>query len=278
MQVYRDGRHIQYEIAGQGDEAVVFIHALGATGDMWKPQVEAFSRRFLVMTYDAGGHYREADGSARLTLQDRVSDLTAVLDAVGVTAVHVVGLSMGGMIAQLFGLTHPERVKSLVLASTTAGYPADGRRQLEQRADLVEANGTEPILDPTMERWFTVPFRERHREVVAWVRDMLGSADARAYAAAARAVAATDTLNQLDQIRAPTLILSGEDDPSMPPESARALESRIPGARRRLLSGVAHLCNVEDSETFNREVLSFITEVTGAQDSDSGLEAPVAPW
>lgn len=278
MQVHRDGRHIQYEIAGQGDEAVVFIHALGATAEMWKPQVEAFSRRFLVITYDAGGHYRETDGSTRLTLQDRVADLTAVLDAVGVTSSHVVGLSMGGMIAQLLALTHPERVKSLVLASTTAGYPEDGRLQLEQRADLVEVNGTEPILDPTMERWFTVPFRERHPEVVTWIRDMLGSADGRAYAAAARAVAATNTLNQLDQIRTPTLILSGEDDPSIPPETAQALESRIQGARRRLLSGVAHLCNVEDSETFNGEVLTFLAEVTGARDADSGLEAPVAPW
>jgi 3-oxoadipate enol-lactonase len=278
MQVPRGDREIQYEISGRGDEAIVLIHALGATGEMWKAQIDAFGRRYLVITFEAGGHDPQGNGAESLTLTDRAADLAAVLDAVGVVSGHIVGLSMGGMIAQLFALDYPDRVRSLVLACTTARYAGEARSQLEARADLVESTGMAAILDATMGRWFTSDFRDRHPEVVGWIRDMVGSAEPRAYAAAARAVARTDALSRLKDVRAPTLILAGEDDPSTPPEAAETLRSLIPGAQLRILPAVAHLCNVQDPATFNRRLGGFLTQVGGAGTADTGLEAPAGPW
>jgi len=128
---------IQYEIEGKGPETLVFIPALGLTGDMWKQQVEHFRTSHTVVTYDAG-HMQSGPVRQDATLEEFAEELARLLDAVGVISGHIVGISMGGMIAQVFAINYPDRVKSLVLACTTPSYPEESRQQMRTRADTAE--------------------------------------------------------------------------------------------------------------------------------------------
>lgn len=268
---------LDYEISGDGPGPLVFIPALGMAGGMWQGQVERFHTEYTLITYDAA-HLGSGYVPREASLRSFADELGHLLDAVGAVSAHIVGLSMGGMIAQVFAFTYPERVKSLVLASTTASYPEENRRQLRDRARTAEDQGLKPLLDPTMERWFTPSFRERHPDVVERVRTMLASADPGAYAAAARAAAAVDTVSDLSGIQATTLVLRGEHDASVSRDAAHRLATEIPRARSAELKGAAHLCNMENPDAFNGELSAFLTAAAADSLDETGLHAPVGPW
>jgi pimeloyl-ACP methyl ester carboxylesterase len=223
---------------------------------MWRPQVRFFERQHRVVTYEAAGHYAGARSGA--TLDDLGQELQAFLAALGVERPHVVGISMGGMIAQSYAINYPEAPASLVLASTTSYYPEESRRQIRERAETVERDGMGSVLEPTMERWFTSAFREHEPGTVGWVRTMLAAADPQAYGDAARAVASVNFRDLLGGIRAPTLVVSAEHDASMPADAAVVLEDSIPMARRTALRHAAHLCSVEKASAFNQLVGEFL--------------------
>lgn len=277
MRLALDGGSLQYEIADGGPETLILIPALGMTGGMWQQQVEHFHSEYTVVTYDAG---HVASGAARpdVTLEDFADELATLLDAVGTVAAHLLGISMGGMIGQCFAVKYADRVKSLVLVSTTPSYPEESRNQMRQRAGTAEEQGIAPLAGPTMERWFTAGFRRSHPDVVERIRQMLLSANPAAYAAAARAVAALDTVADLPRIRAHTLVMTEEHDPSMPPGAAETLARGIPDSRLVTIPDAAHLCNVENPTAFNREVSRFLREVAASLPDDPGLHAPASPW
>lgn len=270
MQLTRDGKTLTYEVTGQGADTVIFIPALGTTREMWRGQVPAFSSDYTVVTYDAAGHDPDAAGSSA-SLDDYAADLLALADEVAARRPHVVGLSLGGMIAQAYGARYPDRAKSFVLACTTSSYPEQQRQQMRQRADTAARDGMGGLVEPTIERWFTRDFVERQPETVQRFRQMLASADPTAYAAAARVVAAVDTTGQLPRIAAPVLALSGERDTSMPANAVSVLTSHLRNARSTVITGAAHLANVEGAEQFNDAVLGFIRAIDNATPGEAGV-------
>jgi 3-oxoadipate enol-lactonase len=150
------------------------------------------------------------------------------------------------------GANAPHRVDRLVLAGTSAWFGPPER--WTERALLVRAEGTEPIADATMERWFTpsfagtAPFRE---QLVATPRE--------GYAACCDALRTWDFRTELGSIPAPTLVLVGSADPATPPDQARLIADGIPGARLAVLEGAAHLLNVEQPDAFNRALVRHLT-------------------
>src|SRR5579884_3233094 len=158
MQMTVHGRSLFYEVVGTGADTVIFIPALGASYDMWRSQVSAFAADYTVVLYDGVGHRPLAPGHADINLSDLAEDLAALADAVHARRPHLVGLSMGGMIAQVYAITYQDRVKSLVLAATTSSYPEDRRRQMEERAATVAKQGMGPVVPGIVERWFTRDF------------------------------------------------------------------------------------------------------------------------
>jgi 3-oxoadipate enol-lactonase len=173
-----------------------------------------------------------------------------LLDANGVERASFCGISLGGAVGMQLAATAPERVDRLVLVSTSARFPAGYR----ERAALVRAEGTAPIVDLTLDRWFTHRFHDREP-----FRQMLLAAPREDYARCCEAVADWDFRDRLGQIGVTTLVVAGAEDPVTTPEDAEILAAEIPGARLVVLPEAAHLANVEQPEAFNEVLLEELT-------------------
>ncbi|MBV9279110.1 MAG: alpha/beta fold hydrolase [Chloroflexi bacterium] len=270
MRLVINSHALDYDISGSGAETIVFIHALGVTREMWWPQVEHFQRDYRVVVYDAAGHDSPPPTGGQPSLADYAHDLHGLMLGLGIERPRLVGISMGGMLAQVYAIHYPRELTSLVLACTTAGYADEARRQLEQRAAMAEGEGMSPLVDATVGRWFTPDFREEHPEVINRIRAMLATADPRAYAMAARAVAAVDTRGDLPRIAVPALILRAEHDASMGPEAAAALRDGIPRAEIQVIDDAAHLCSVQRPDAFNRAVSDFLRKTAASSPLPGG--------
>ena len=237
---------------------VVFAHSLACDASMWDAQAARLRDRFTVLRYDVRGHGRSACHVPPATIDDLAADLLRVLDAFDVGAAHVVGLSLGGLIAQVLAATAPERVARLVLADTTAVYPEPMRANWAQRIETALRDGLELLVAPTLERWFTASFRERAPQEVARIAASIRATTPRGYAGCCAALAVADTRGLLGSIACPTLVLVGEHDPGTPPAMAAALAAAIPGARLQQIPGAAHLSNVEQPVAFGEALDAFL--------------------
>jgi pimeloyl-ACP methyl ester carboxylesterase len=275
MEVVVGGRRVPYLLRGSRPDTIVFLPALGTTSAMWSPQIGKYAHRYTVVVPEFGGHDRLSEP---ITLETLAADLAAVLNAVGSTWVHIVGISLGGMIAQRFALENPDRTRSLVLINTTCRYTDAGRQSLLDRAALVEREGMEAVVDTILDRWFTDTSFEDGSLGCDTILGMLLSADARAYAATARAAASVDTSEELPEIAARTLIVRAEGDSSMPPEAAMTLKERIPRSKIASLPHLAHLCTAQAPNTFNALLDEFLEEVEEESVDDLERTEPAHPW
>ena len=258
-----NGVELFYDLSGpEAGTVVVFSNSLGTTLAMWDAVVPALAGRYRCLRYDARGHGRSEVTDTPIAIDDLANDLAGLLDGLGIATAHVVGLSIGGMIAQAFAAAHPQRVNSLVLMSTTADFAATPA--LHERAQLVRRDGVEAVVEATMGRWFTAPFRQRVPNEVARVRDVFLATDRRCYAACCDAIAETDLSDRISAIAKPTLIMVGADDPATPPAMAEEIRARIAGAELVTLSDAAHLLAVEHPEAVSAHLTAFLAWHDGA--------------
>jgi 3-oxoadipate enol-lactonase len=261
MYVQADGLRLRYELDGPaGAPVVTFNHALGAELDMWKPQLDAFVDRFRVLRYDVRGHGGSDVPEGPYSLADLVEDLEALLQVLGIEQTHLVGLSMGGMIAQRFALEHPDMLSSLVLCDTTSEIPEQAKGSWDERIRKAEAEGMDPQVEPTVERWLTEDYRREHPETADWIRSMIRGTDPRGYIGCCHAIRELALTERLPEIQTPTLVVVGDQDPGTPPSVARAIHERIAGSGMHVIEGAAHLTNVQKAAEFNRVVHGFVSK------------------
>jgi 3-oxoadipate enol-lactonase len=225
---------------------LVLCGSLGSTHEMWERQLGPLGERFDVVTVDHPGH-----GGAPLVDVREVHDLAQrVLDSVG-GPFSFTGLSLGGAVGMQLTLAAPERVERLALLCTAArfGEPA----MWEERAALVRAEGVEAVVDAVMPRWFSPGFADLPR-----YRAMFLSVDPEGYARCCDALARWDARDELARVEAPTLVISGADDPSAPPEYGALIAEQIPGARYEVIPGARHLASVEHADEVNRLLLEHL--------------------
>jgi 3-oxoadipate enol-lactonase len=234
----------------EGAPAVVLAGSLGTTRAMWEPQLDALGH-FRVLRYDHPGH-----GESPVVAVDGVTGLArevvALLDRHQIASASFCGLSLGGAVAMQLAVDAPERLERLVLACTAARFP--NAAGYGERAELVRREGVEPVADTVAGRWFTPAFRDAHPEVVRRYRAMLVATPPEGYARCCEAVRDFDLNARLAEIRAPTLVVAGADDPATPPEVAPA----IPGARTAVLPNAAHLASVEQPALFAHELVRHL--------------------
>jgi 3-oxoadipate enol-lactonase len=221
----------------------VLSNSLGTTLRMWDPQAAALARDARVLRYDMRGHGRSPVPPPPYTLADLGADLLALLDRHGIERASLCGVSLGGMVSMWVAAHAPERVGRLVLCSTSALMPPP--EAWAERAALVRRSGTEAVADTVVARWFTPAFAAARPDVVAPIRADLAATPPAGYAACCEVVGAMDLRADLGSIRAATLVIGAADDPSTPPEHARAIAAGIPGARLVVLPQGAHLVNLE---------------------------------
>jgi len=257
MRVRTGSFETEYITAGSGPW-VVLAHCLGGSLAVWKHQMDPLARAFHVMAYDARGHGVSGNPGSSYEVTDLADDLVRLMDEIGIERASVVGLSMGGMMAQWLAARHPDRLDKLVLAGTTSHYEGEGVTMWQQRAAAATSQGLEPLADATMERWFTAPFRQQHAEQIATIRAIFTGNDAEGYALAAEALSRFDVRPQLSRVSAPTLVISGDQDQACPPQLGREIAGNVRNGRFELVTSAAHISNVEQPERFNQLVLDFL--------------------
>jgi 3-oxoadipate enol-lactonase len=236
----------------EGAPVLVLSNSVGTTLELWDRQVPAFAGPFHVLRYDQLGHGRSEVTRGSYTVELLARELLGLLDELEVERFSFCGLSLGGTVGMWLGAHAGDRIDRLVLAGTSA-YFGPPERWIE-RAELVRAQGMEPIADATMGRWFTPAFAE-----VDAFRRMLVETPPEGYAACCDALRDWDFRDQLGSVSAPTLVLVGADDPATPPDQAQLIAQGIPGARLEVIPGAAHLLNVEQVEAFDRAALAHLT-------------------
>ena len=251
---------LYYELTGpEGAPVVAFSNSIGTTLEMWDAQVEALSQHYRCLRYDTRGHGRSSVVERSASIHDLAGDLAGLLDALDIPKAHVVGLSLGGMTAQAFALSNPDRLLSLTLVATAAYLPP--AEAWEQRAETVCREGMAAIVDAVIPRWFTPPFTETSPEKVAPVRDRFLEIDPRGYAVCCRVIRDMDLRQDIRSITAPTLIIAGAEDPATPVAMMEDIRARIADSELVVLPRAAHLLAIEQAERVNRHLLSFLNAV-----------------
>lgn len=239
---------------------VVLSSSLGATLEMWDPQVEALSERFRVLRYDHRGHGGSEVPPGPYTLADLGGDVVDLLDRLGLDEVALCGVSLGGMVAMWVAATVPDRVRTVALCCTALRF-GDEASWLE-RAAQVRRDGMEAISASVVERWLTPGFAARRPGVARRLRDMLEAIPPEGYAACCEALARADATDAARAIKAPALIVTGAEDPTSTEADAEAIAAAVPDARRVVIPG-AHLANVEEPEAFNAAILGHLDATFG---------------
>ena len=193
------------------------------------------------------------------TWQELRDDVLGMLDALGIEKTHFAGLSMGGMIAQHLALAAPQRLSKLVLVDTTSRYPADAAGVWQERVAMVRENGMGVLVEGTLSRWFTAPYRAAHPEVMARIGALIRNTPPAGYIGCGNAIPAINVTDRLGDVKCPTLVIVGAEDAGTPPAMAQEIADAIRGARLEIIPEAAHLSNIEQPEIFYRLVLDFLS-------------------
>jgi 3-oxoadipate enol-lactonase len=204
--------------------------------------VPVLAERYRVVTYDTRGHGTSPAPAGPCTLDDLVDDVLALLDRVGARRAHVAGLSLGGMTALRLAAREPQRVHRLAVLCSSAKTEPQG---FLDRAAAARADGTSSFAPAVVSRWLTPSYAAEHPDLVARLEAMVAGADDEGYAACAEVVGRVDLREDLGRITAPTLVVSGAEDPALPPAHQQAIADGIAGAELLTVSPGAHLANLE---------------------------------
>ncbi len=235
---------LHHRIEGSLDRPVVVMsNSLATTTRIWDAQMPALLRDLAVIRYDHPGHGSSPRAVERCTVADLADDVIGMLDRLGVQRFSFCGLSLGGMVGLHVAAAFPDRVRRLAVCSTSARL--DAAAFWNERAAVVERDGLDAVAEAATDRWFTPAFARSHPDVVAWAGEMFRSTDPSSYARFAELLAAVDVTGKLGEIRAPTLVIAGEDDVAIPPAHGEAIAAAIPRSSMVRVPDAAHLVNVE---------------------------------
>ncbi|WP_186264047.1 alpha/beta fold hydrolase [Burkholderia gladioli] len=235
-----DGVRLAYRLQGEGPRELVCIHGVGSYLEAWQGAINALGRGFRVLSFDLRGHGRSERVKGRYEIDDFVGDVLALADHAGFARFDLAGFSLGGLIAQRLALTHPARLRRLVLLATVAGRTAEERARVAERLAALQAGERGAHYDASLSRWLTEDFQARHPALVDELRRRNAQNDPDCYAAAYRVLAQTDFGGLIDQIAMPTLIATGECDAGSNPRMARYMHERIPDSRLAILPNLRH--------------------------------------
>ena len=266
-----DPVELHYEIDGAADgPALVLGGSLGTTLAMWEPQRRRLGAGARLIRFDHRGHGGSPVPDGPYEIADLGRDVLALLDRLGLERASFCGLSIGGMVGQWLAINAPERIERLILICTAAHVP--GGAAFRERAAIVRAaGGPEVVADAVVGRWFTPAFAAAEPELVASLPgDDRRHADRGLRELLPRRSALTTSAPALGRIRAPTLVISGAQDASLPPALGREIADGVPGARFELLDPAAHLASVERADAVNDLIAEHLS-LRGGTMSDPDL-------
>lgn len=249
--------HVEFG-AEHGGAPVVFLGSIASTTDMWLPQLDALSATRRVIALDHRGHGQSPDPDVEpgeTTFDSLADDVLSTLDSLGVDAFEVVGLSLGGALAQYLAASSGRVQKAAFLC--TAAY-FGGTDKWRPRAELTRAEGMAPMVDGVVGLWFTRKFRESNPATTEFHRRMILSTRGVGYASCSDALARWDFRDRLGEITCPVLVLAGTEDESTPPSALQVIADGVGSDARYVeVSPGAHVPTIEAPEQVNAALLDF---------------------
>jgi pimeloyl-ACP methyl ester carboxylesterase len=253
-----NGVELYYEISGKGPN-LVLIEGLGVATWLWEKQVPEFAKNFTTLIYDNRGTGKSEKPAGPYSITMMADDLAALLDTLKISKTHVLGVSMGGFIAQDFALRYPQKVDRVVLVATSAGGPDHVPMAPEVLAQMFASEGAPREV-------------ARRKLALAYSEEFMKTGDVEhlidlrltdpqppsAYMAQATAGATFNLSDRVKEIKSPCLIMAATGDLLVPVANAHNLSKKIPGSRLKIYEGYGHQFFVEQSERFNRDVIEFL--------------------
>ena len=246
MRIQAGEIEINYELSGNENGPVVMMsHSLGSSSIMWEPQLDDLEHHYRVLRFDTRGHGGSDVTRGAYSLGQLAADAVALLDALRIERVHL-------------GLNHRERISSLALCDTAAEVPEDAQPIWQERIDDARSKGMASLVEGTLQRWFTEPYLARGPEWVERIREQFVKTPVDGFVGCSEAIRRLDYLQKLPDLRLPTLVIVGEEDPGTPVEAAEAIHSRIPDSQLVVIPSAAHLSNIEQADRFNQALCAFL--------------------
>jgi 3-oxoadipate enol-lactonase len=251
---------LAYGEAGQGPP-LVLLHGLGSSRNDWLMQLPVFIPRFRVIAVDLRGHGSSPKPAGPYRLELLAVDVARLLRRIDAHPAHVLGISLGGAVAQQVALDYPELVHSLVLVNTAARLISESWQQRMlgvRRLASVYLGGMDRVAETVARRLFPKPEQAQLRREAT---ERISRNDPAAYRATLWAIARFDVRARLGEIACPTLIVAGDADSTVPLASKQLLAERIPHSRLEIIAGSGHATPVDQPEAFNRVVVRFLEMV-----------------
>jgi pimeloyl-ACP methyl ester carboxylesterase len=248
----------------------VLVHGVGSDHSVWDGVTTVLGRTRDIVRYDLRGHGESVKSPRPYTLDGFAADHLQVLDRCEVDQCHLVGFSLGGLIAQRVAISRPDRVRTLTLISTVAGRTTQERMAVESRAARLRDGGAAGHVATAVDRWFTEDFARLNPQVVEERRQRSLRNEPDCYAAAYEVLASTDLADELGGLTRPTLVITGERDTGSTPRMARLMAERIPHARAVILPRLKHSLLLEAPDIVGREITKFTTQCTGKENHGQG--------
>lgn len=250
-----------YEVRGpEAAPVVVMIHGLGLCREVWQWLVPDLAKRYRVIFYDLYGHAESASPPSEPSLRLFSSQLAGLMDACGAKTAALVGFSLGGMIARRFAQDFPDRVSALAILHSPHQRTPDAQQAILARVEQARLEGPAATIEAALERWFSADFRTDNPEIMSLVRRWVLSNDIEIYHRNYRVLA--DGIDEItapaSPIKAPTLVVTGDEDFGNGPEMTRAIAADIPGAEILILRGLRHMALVEDPESTAHPLMVFL--------------------
>lgn len=249
--------NIHYEwIDSRKSNTLVFINALGSDLRIWDAVVDRFRSQANILRFDKQGHGLSSLAPDTNRLEHYMNDLTGLMQHLLISRCHLIGLSVGGMIAQLLAYEFPSLVDKLILCGTRhkIGDAAGWNARIKQ----VETGAVASISGSIIERWFPSHFRQDNPEIVDGIRTMLNRCDKYGYIRTCMAIRDADLTEQMKQLTHPTLCLVGSEDGSTSVADVKSLADIIPGSRFEIIKGSGHLPCVDNAKELSYLISDFI--------------------
>jgi 3-oxoadipate enol-lactonase len=238
------------------ERTFVFINSLGTDLRIWDDVAAYFGTDYRLIRYDLRGHGLSDAPAAPYSIEDHVGDLAALLDAREIKGAIVVGLSVGGMIAQGLAAQRPELARLLVLCDTA--HKIGTEDMWNARIEAVRTSGVTSIADAVIDRWFGGEFRRRYPADLIGFRNMLIRTPEEGYVGTCMTLRDTDLTTAAKSLTQQTLCLVGDEDKATPPELVKSLSALIPNSVFKTISSTAHLPCVERPRIYAAKVEAFI--------------------
>lgn len=252
-----DPQRVTIHRKGSGP-ALVLLHCLGVDHRLWDIAAAGLERDFTLISYDFPGHGGTPLAGRGYGVEELSAQLAALFEREGIGRAHVGGISLGGLVAQHFAATYPDRVDRLMLLDTTPRYTDEMRQMWVVRAGQARTQGVASLLDSLLPVWFTPDFIAGDPAAVRYVRDCFHGDSGEGYALACEALGAADLRPLAARIVAPTLVICGDQESAAFQDAARWLEANIPGARLQLLSPARHASVLEQPVAFVSAARAFL--------------------